>query len=78
MASVFDDLDDLTDDEERDLFEEFLRDALEEFPDRILINGQLFRRSGGGMFTTVEDPDDDRIFEIDPETGELFQWPDCD
>jgi hypothetical protein len=77
MANLFDNTDELTDDEERDLFEEFLRDALEEFPDQILINGQLFRRSGG-IYTNVEDADDDRIFEIDPETGELFQWPDCD
>jgi hypothetical protein len=77
MTSLFDNADELTDEEERDLFEEFLRDALEEIPDRILINGQLFRRSGG-IYTNIEDADDDRIFEIDPETGELFQWPDCD
>jgi hypothetical protein len=29
-------------------------------------------------YTNIEDPDDDRIFEIDPKTGELTQRPDSD
>ena len=70
--------DELTDEEEFDLVEQFVRDALDEPPDRVLIHGQLFMRSGEeAIYTNIEDPDDDRVFEIDPETGELRQWPDC-
>ncbi len=84
MANLFDLIDDspnppeLTDEEEFDLVEQFNRDAMNELPDRIEIHGRLFMRDGGGLYTNIEDADDDRIFEFDPETGELCQWPDCD
>ena len=79
MASLFDTCDDeLTDEEEFDLVEQFVRDAMDALPDRIEIHGRLFMRDGGGLYTNIEDADDDRIFEIDQETGELCQWPDGD
>jgi hypothetical protein len=78
MASLFDEPDELTDDEERDLFEQFVRDSVRDFPRRMEIKGRMFQRDAYGLYTNLEDPDDDRIFELDPETGELFQWPDCD
>jgi hypothetical protein len=71
--------DELTDAEEFALVARFVRDCMDAPPDRVLINGQLFMWSGDeAIYTNIEDPDDDRIFEIDPETGELCQWPDGD
>ena len=79
MASLFDGFDDAYDDaDELDSCEQLIRDALEALPDRIELHGRLFMRDGGGLYTNIEDADDDRIFEIDPETGQLCQWPDCD
>jgi hypothetical protein len=74
MASLFDACDELTD-------ENFADDEPEDFdpPRRLEIFGRLFGRNGrSAVYTNIEDADDDRIFEIDPETGELVQWPDCD
>src|SRR5260370_15847714 len=54
-------------------------DEAEKLPQRVLIHGRLFMRNGRtAVYTNIEDADDDRIFEYDPETGELRQWPDCD
>jgi hypothetical protein len=80
MAGLFDTFDDeLTDEEEFDLVEQLIRDAMDALPDRIEIDGRLFMRSGEPpIYTNIEDPDDYRIFEIDPETGDLCQWPDSD
>ncbi|MFL5343016.1 MAG: hypothetical protein ACJ8F7_23025 [Gemmataceae bacterium] len=66
--------DDFADDDPDDFDDE----AEDEPPARIEIHGRLFMRSGGGLYTNIEDADDDRIFEFDPETGELTQWPDHD
>jgi hypothetical protein len=60
---------------------EYISDCIEEEFEgefEVTINGQRFRRDGLGCYTNIEDADDDRIFEIDPETGELTQRPDCD
>ena len=79
MASLFDTFDDeLTDAEEFDLVEQFVREAMDALPERIEIHGRLFMLDGGGLYTNIEDADDDRIFEFDPETGELCQWPEGD
>jgi len=43
----------------------------------MLIHGRQFMRDGMGCYTNI-DAADDRIFEIDPETGEMTQQPLCD
>ena len=86
MSNLFETDDDLARGDDRGLFDnpaetdELADDEYaDEPPDRIEINDQLFMRSGAEpIYTNIEDPDDDRIFEIDPETGELCQWPDGD
>jgi hypothetical protein len=82
MASLLDgfenDPDELCPEEEMDLVAEYIRACMDDLPARLLIHGQLFMRDGGGLYTNIEDADDDRIFEIDAETGQLCQWPDGD
>jgi len=78
MASLFDAYDD-ADDDALDSHERLIRDALEALPDRMEIHGRLFGRNGRNAFyTNIYDADDNRVFEIDLETGQLWQWPDCD
>jgi hypothetical protein len=58
---------------------QYVSDCIEEELEwEVTIHGQRFRRDGLGCYTNIEDADDDRIFECDPETGELTQRPDCD
>jgi hypothetical protein len=44
----------------------------------MLIHGRQFMRDGMVCYTNIDAADDDRIFEIDPETGEMTQQPLCD
>jgi len=78
QPTLFDDFDEPDAEADDDFAEDFDDEAIEELPDRIEIGGRLFMRDGGGLYTNIEDADDDRIFEFDPETGELCQWADCD
>src|SRR5260370_15165864 len=57
--------DELSDEEEFDLVEQAILDAINGPPDRIEIHGRLFMRDGAGLYTNIEDADDDRIFEYD-------------
>jgi hypothetical protein len=53
-------------------------DEVDEPPARVEIHGQLFMRDGIGNYTNIEDADDGRMFEYDPETREFRQLPDAD
>jgi len=79
LFDAYDDADELSDADDLDSCARLIRDALEALPDRMEIHGRLFGRNGRNAFyTNIYDADDNRVFEIDLETGQLWQWPDCD